>query len=294
MRSQIKKMTHSLALMNKLPIHKNLNTSFVNLSALVRHLRGLQFVGTIEIELSSYEAEIEFTGDGSIKAREQDHIAGRLSFGEDALRRIMIRAKEACGLIHVYKTQDSDAADLVYVDEMIAAGARKMAATATLEHFNNRTEGILPRIQTAEVPIPKPQIAFDADNVENWSELVSLLSELMQTVDESLAKGNIDFAQVFRNACGFTSFDHPFLDPDTDVFSYDGGYISLRQKLASRDLVSGITAALARIMQRLREDPCFGNVHHQTMHRLRVLANRRKPQFHMFGLGLELQKITGI
>ena len=73
-------MIRCRVLMNKYPIHKNLNTSFVNLAALVRHLKGLQFVGSVQIELSSYEAEIEFGEDGSVKAREQDHIAGRLSF----------------------------------------------------------------------------------------------------------------------------------------------------------------------------------------------------------------------
>ena len=95
-------------------------------------------------------------------------------------------------------------------------------------------------------------------------------------------------------ACGFVSFDHPFLDPDSDVFAYEGGYITVRQRLSARDLISGVTSALARIMQRLGEDPYFGNVCHQTMHRVRVLANRRKLQFQTFGLGLELQKITGI
>ena len=44
--------------MKKQPIHQNLNTSFVNVAALVRYLRGLQFVGSIRIELASYEADI--------------------------------------------------------------------------------------------------------------------------------------------------------------------------------------------------------------------------------------------
>lgn len=146
----------------------------------------------------------------------------------------------------------------------------------------------------AETPIPKPDGLFNFETAETWTELLALISELIQTVDESLAKGNIRFADLFRNACGFVSFDHPFLDPDSDVFAYSGGYISVRRRLASRDLIGGITAALARIMQRLREDPYYGNLYHQTTHRIRVLANRRKLQFETFGLGRELQKITGI
>lgn len=143
----------------------------------------------------------------------------------------------------------------------------------------------------ALAPIPKPTVLFNSESTENWTELLALVSELMLTIDESLAKGNISFADVFRNASGFASFDHPFLDPDSDVFAYSGGYISVRQRLATRDLINGITAALTRIMERLREDPYFSNVHHQTMHRLRVLANRRRLQFETFGLRLELQKM---
>lgn len=290
-------LINSVALVNKYPIHENLNTSFVNLAALVRYLRKLQFVGSIQIELSSYEAEIEFAEDGSIKAREQDHIAGRLSFGEDALQRIMIRSKEPGGLIHVYKNSDDEKTEAVFVDKAIVAGARKMVA-GSLElptpQLNNKMENFLTQTAVAEAPIPKPTHRLDTENVENWTELLALISELMQTVDESLAKGNIDFAKVFSNACGFVSFEHPFLDPDTDVFSYENGYISIRQKIASRDLINGVTAALARIMQRLREDSYFGNVCHLTMHRIRVLANRRKLQFEMFGLAPEIQKITGI
>lgn len=289
-------MVNTLVLMSQLPIHQNLNTSFVNLASLVRHLRSLQFVGSIRVELSSYEAEIEFAAGGSMTAREQDHIAGRLSFGEDALQRIMIRSKEPNGHIHVYESSPG-VDDPVFIDANIAAEARRMAdlpAGSSGTRKDRSMESFTSAAALAEAPIPKPAALFNSGSAENWTELLALISELMQTVDASLAKGGINFADLFRNACGFVSFDHPFLDPDSDVFSYADGYISIRQRLASRDLISGVVRALARIMQRLREDPYFGNTYHQTMHRLRVLANRRKLQFEMFGLGLELQKITGI
>lgn len=291
-------MVDTLVLMNKLPIHRNLNTSFVSMSGLVRHLRNLGFIGSIQLELSSYEAEIEFAADGSIRAREQDHIADRLSFGDDALQRIIIRSKEAGGLIHVYKGLGSEKkSEGVFVDQAIADGARRMAAgliggTSPRKFEPMRTSTTAAAV--AEAPIPKPDERLDVPTTENWTELLALISELMQTIDASLAKGNVNFAKLFRNACGFVSFDHPFLDPDSDVFAYADGYITVRQRLSAHDLISGITSALGRIMQRLGEDPYFGNVCHQTMHRIRVLANRRKLQFQTFGLGLELQKITGI
>ena len=71
--------------MKKQPIHQNLNTTFVNVEALVRYLRGLSFVGSIRIELASYEAEIVFTSSKTVRAREYDHDAGRISHGEEVL-----------------------------------------------------------------------------------------------------------------------------------------------------------------------------------------------------------------
>ena len=289
-------MVNTLALMSRSPIHENLSTTFVNLTLLVRHLRSLQFVGGIKVELSSYEAEIEFTESGTIVAREQDHTAGRMSFGEEALKRIMIRAKEPGGLIHVYKDSSDETGEAVFVDGAIAEAARRMAAgpvDSAVKRSENMEE-FFAGTAVADAPIPRPEMILDHGDTHDWAELLGLISELLQTVDQSLAKGGFDFPEAFRNSCGFVSFDFPFLDPESDVFSYGDGYISVRRRIANRELINGVMAALGRIMVRLREDPCFGNVHHQTMHKLRVLANQRKLQFELFGLNSEIRKIIGI
>src|SRR5215218_9234891 len=86
------------------PIHENLDTSFVNLSALIKYLRRRQFAGYVRIELSGYEADIYLTAENQLKVREYDHIAGRIAEGEEALHRILIRAREPGGIINVYQT----------------------------------------------------------------------------------------------------------------------------------------------------------------------------------------------
>jgi len=90
--------------MKNRPIHENLDTSFVNLSALIKYLRRRQFAGHVRIELSGYEADIYLTAENQLKAREYDHIAGRIAEGEEALQRILIRSREPGGIINVYKT----------------------------------------------------------------------------------------------------------------------------------------------------------------------------------------------
>jgi hypothetical protein len=90
--------------MKNRPIHENLDTSFVNLSALVKYLRRRQFAGQVRIELSGYEADIYLTAENQLKVREYDHIAGRIAEGEEALQRILIRSREPGGIINVYQT----------------------------------------------------------------------------------------------------------------------------------------------------------------------------------------------
>ena len=89
--------------MNNRPLHENLDTSFVNLSGLLKYLRRRQFDGSIRIELSGYEADIYLTANNEIKVREYDQIAGRIAEGEQALQRILIRSREPGGIIHVYQ-----------------------------------------------------------------------------------------------------------------------------------------------------------------------------------------------
>jgi hypothetical protein len=89
--------------MKNRPIHENLDTSFVNLSALVKYLRRRQFAGQIRIELSGYEADIYLSSENQLKVREYDHIAGRIAEGEEALQRILIRSREPGGIINVYQ-----------------------------------------------------------------------------------------------------------------------------------------------------------------------------------------------
>jgi hypothetical protein len=86
------------------PIHENLDTSFVNLSALLRYLQRRQFVGRIRVELSGYEADIILLEGNKMQVREHDLLAGRIADGDEALQRLLIRAREPGGTINVYQT----------------------------------------------------------------------------------------------------------------------------------------------------------------------------------------------
>lgn len=104
--------------MNFKPVHQNLDTSFVNLSALLKFLRRRRFAGIVRVRLNNYEAEIHITDENQLNVREQDHLSGRVAEGEEALQRILIRSREPGGIVNVFqqindslKTEISEAKD---------------------------------------------------------------------------------------------------------------------------------------------------------------------------------------
>lgn len=123
--------------MKNRPIHENLDTSFVNLSALLRYLRRRQFAGSIRVELSGYEADIVLTSENQLNVREYDRIAGRIAEGEEALQRLLIRAREPGGIIHVYQ---------------------RVAETESVHKQKVKT-------QNTEIPIPKPDVKLTTPTV---------------------------------------------------------------------------------------------------------------------------------
>ena len=89
--------------MSSRPIHENLDTSFVNLSALIKYLRRRQFIGNVDIQLNGYQASVRLKKDNKLEVNEHDQISGRVSVGEEALQRVLIRSREPGGTINVYQ-----------------------------------------------------------------------------------------------------------------------------------------------------------------------------------------------
>lgn len=115
--------------MKNRPVHENLNTSFVNLAALLRHLRAEKFDGQVRVELKDYEADIMLTASGAITVREHDRAAGRIAEGDEALQRILIRARAPGGVVNVFQT--------ISENELIAAN-RPQVSVKTSEKIVER------------------------------------------------------------------------------------------------------------------------------------------------------------
>ncbi len=280
--------------MIKDPIHENLSTSFVDLSALVDYLSSLQFVGNVRLEMSSYEADIIFCESGEKIAREIDHIAGRNGRTGTTLGNILERARMPFGRITVYGSEPAERACYrsgSLLDEGISRRARAQLLGLT-DQWVGRYVPLIDLTddgKTADgIELPPRPYALrvsndDLDSFDDWSELLEVTGELLRTIEIALLRLNFDFAAAFENACAFASSEMHFIDPETG-FRYRNGVITVGEVISAQAFVSGTTAALSHVFSRLREQSDLANLLHPTLHSVRVYVNYRRASFEKFGI----------
>jgi hypothetical protein len=312
--------------MKNRPIHENLDTAFVNLSALLRYLRRRQFDGSIRVELSGYEADITLTADNQIKVREYDQIAGRIAEGEEALQRILIRSREPGGIIHVYQNvagevaakpekaepaKSKKTAPAAQAQPAIPAGNGFAVKPATNGNGNGHPKPALPDeptepAETEGKPGKKlPDFPFELSNrveekarqaqlpAADWQTLLNLTAELLRTVDNALANADLDFTAAFQKACTEIASDYPFFDPRSNTFSYNSGKVKITEQVSPKLFVAGINSSLRRIFDKLAANKKFAVIHRYTVQKLAALIQNRKPLYDKYFITPQLEKIIG-
>jgi hypothetical protein len=133
------------------PLYKNLDTGFVNLSALLRYLRQKGFVGLVRVDINEYRAEISFDEARKVRMREFVNGTGLAAEGSGALQRLLVTARAEGGVINVYEamrpvTEEIQLDDILDLDQSIAV--------------KNKTEPKQPELKRDAKPsapkIPKP------------------------------------------------------------------------------------------------------------------------------------------
>lgn len=294
--------------MSNRPIHENLDTSFVNLSALLRYLRRREFVGKINVELSGYVAEIVLTGKNEIKVQEHDRIAGRIAEGEEALQRLLIRAREPGGIVNVYQIAESEEEEIIEeVEPLISPAVAPILSTPKSFVSNGtaakpRAEKIAEEIVIAKPSVKLPDFPFNLTNKveakarrvnlspQHWQTLLDLTGELLGKLDETLGAANLDFKAAFDKACAEISDDYPFF-ADGNNFIYQNGKISMTEQTAATVFVGGIFEVLRRILDKLGSFPKHGATHRKCLENLAELKERRTRFYDKFSITPQIERI---
>jgi hypothetical protein len=306
--------------MNNRPLYENLDTAFVNLSALVKYLRRRKFVGRIRIELNNYEGDIFLYEKNKLSAREYDKISGRVSEGEEAFQILLIRAREPGCSIHVYHAEPAQ----VETPTVAPAKAQAKAANGNSAPVTKTAAALKPAVPPAQndsdakvikiAESPKkpaavkkqPEFPFDLHNtVEekarrtrisagDWQVLLGLTGELLGMIDKSLAAAKLDFKSAFSKARSEISADYPFLHPSGNIFDYLEGKVTMQEQVNAKLFVAGLVESLRRILNKLGAAAKFAEVYRRTAQQILALINQRKPYYDKFSLTSPLKRILGV
>lgn len=244
------------------PVHENLDTTYVNVAALVHYLQQREFNGWIHVELDEYDADVFLKGVEPPRVRETDHATNRTGEGEAALQRLLVRAREPGGLVSVY------------------AGEREEMTS------DEASSGIVANEAQAENKNASPE------EIE-WHDLVRLSGELIATVERAALSAGADFTGLFRLVRLGLADDYSFLDPGSGRFEYGNGTAQLRTRPSTHAFVSGIGEALRGVVNKISAGPRAQSVRERVALELAVLARRRQSQLAKFKFTPQLDRIAG-
>lgn len=312
--------------MKNLPVYENLDTSFVNLAALVRFLRERQFAGNLALQLDGYQAEIVFDGRGGISASEHDRIAGRIAEGDEAYARLLIRARISGGTINVYQTvsetfestvdlslsepQSFEEKQIVQNEfsNLLPFPAASFSASKDEPDFDLIEEAERQNsspVETKPSPLPmefsnrveeRARRQTSATTPAEWQTLLQITGELLGAIDKTLAGAGLNFQAAFAKARVEIADDYPFFrSSPADSFFYENGVVEMRgAPVNAKIFVAGINEALRRMLEKLGANPKYAEVHRQTVQRILALIYSRRDLYDKFSITPQIEKILGV
>jgi hypothetical protein len=258
-------------------VHQNLDTAYVNLAALVRHLQQRDFTGRVHVELDEYDADIFLSARARPRAFERDHVTGREAEGQEALQRIFVRASEPGGRVSVFEG-DLETAD--------ARGTRAVALSRTASAAS----------LVAHAPDDEAERGGRAQDEIDRRNVLQLSGELISAVERALmASGVADFAARFRAERVGLSEKFPFLASLSDCVELVGGESRLARQTDVSEFVAGVCEALRLVVERAAsEDGGARGVRREVARELAALEERRPRALARFHFTPQLERIAGL
>ncbi len=261
--------------MNRLVQLETLDTSFVNLGALIRHLRQRNFVGRVKVSLEEYEADVFLSGTEEPSIWEKNHATGRDAEGKEAMDRLLVRARDPGGLITIYQgaAEATSAKEPLFGEPLTAASVK--IPEPSRPGADSTTSGV------------PPALPVEID----WPELLAASGELISAVERAVQSINEEFTTHFRSVLIAIGDDYPFLDPTAGVFQYADASAQLREYPAAGAYISGLTESLRRVISQLAAGNAGARFRERVAVELAVAARRKENAFAEFTP--QLDRIAG-
>jgi hypothetical protein len=285
-------------------LYEGLDTSFVNLWALLRFLSQRGFVGRVHVELKDYTADVLLDGSSTPLVREVDHATGTSAIEEAALHRLVLRVRESPGSISVYeglnhaepavKPARSDSpveADVItFADDTLprfieAEPKLTTAIGAGIEASSLSASGAAIAAPTA----PRAETEAESD----WDVVVHTSGDLIGAVERALTGAGVDFASRFRAARLEVADDYSFLDPTNNGFDYSRSEVNLHTHPSTAAYVAGISEVLRRTVDQVATGERTRRVRERVALEMAILARKYEIALARSGFGPRLDRIAG-
>jgi hypothetical protein len=290
--------------------YENLDTSFVNLWALLRYLMQLGLVGRVHVELADYTADVFLTGSSTPMVHEMDHATGRDTLEEAALHRLVVRAREPGGKITVYEGEDEASKEATQpsvsetpVSEVPNSAAEPWAASTSAGDADLDRESFTVPDAAAVISPPVLQSAgrkmIDSltkggtQKKGDWNDLVEISGELIAAVERAAAGVAADFTSLFQAVRLELADDYTFLDPSANRFSYSESAVKISAKPGAGPYVAAISESLRRVVDKIAVGERGGRVRERVALELARLARKRREPLTRFNLDMQLDRIAG-
>jgi hypothetical protein len=275
-------------------LYENLDTSFVNLWALLRHLSQQAFVGRVRVEMDDYSADVFLTGSNTPLVHEVDRAAGTDVLEEAAMHRLVLRARETPGKISVFAGADEAVA--VRGAEP-AAKTEEIASAAAANELSVTPPIALPLIDEAETsgspPPAEAPIGTEPDGMVEWLDVVRVSGELIGGVERALNGADSDFTSLFRAARLELADDYTFLDPTSGGLEYSNSVATTREELPVSSYVAGLSEALRRVVDKTATGDRARRVRERVALDLSLVARKRREVLKRSGFQTQLDRIAG-
>ncbi len=275
-------------------LYENLDTSFVNVWALLRYLSQRSFIGRVHVELENYSADVFVNGSETPMVHEIDRDAGTDVVEEAALHRLVLRVRESSGSINVYEGVSESippqtesplespppADEIVPVAEPEAATPEAIAASVA----KDEEETVM---ATETVTVVRQA------NDGEWSETMRVSGELIAGLERAATSFGADFDSLFRETRISLADDYAFLDPMTGQLRYENSTVTVNRDSQPQGYVAGVSEALRRVVDQIATGERERRTRERIALELARVARKHNEALVRSGFSEQLDRIAG-
>lgn len=275
-------------------LYENLDTSFVNLWALLRYLTQRSFAGRVHVELENYSADVFVNGSETPLVHEIDRDAGTDVVEEAALHRLVLRVRESSGSINVYEgvsesippqiepTLESSAP----ADEIESVAEPAAATPEAVESSAGKDE------EETVVAADTVTVVSQA-NADQWSETMRVSGELIAGVERTAISLGANFNSLFRETRISLADDYAFLDPMAGQLRYENSSVTANGDSQPQGYVAGVSEALRRVVDQFATGERERRTRERIALELARVARKHSDALARSGFSEQLDRIAG-